>query len=163
MLALVEMFFSIAINVYSLQENGHATIVCLSKLTDFNVMHLHLYEPHFSYISKFRTFAKKYECIICSRILNLSKNLIRHVRECYVDTEGKYVVCGKYRTNKNIFELLEDIDINIPEEDHYNPYFSMYDYEALQVPVDNEILHGCKLHFTHVPATGLSVRTFPAM
>ena len=113
MLVLVEMFFNIAINVYSLQENDHATIVRLSKLTDFNVMHLHLYEQHFSYISKFRIFAKKYECIICGRILNLSKNLKRHGKECNVETEEIYVG-GKYRTNKNIFELLEDININIP-------------------------------------------------
>ena len=142
-LGFVETYFHVAINVYSLQESGHATMLRLSRLNNFNIMHLHLYEKHFSYINKFKSFAKKYNCTICSRILNRSCNLKAHANVCYIETQEIYVG-GKYNIKNNIFELLETIDINIPEEDRYDPFISVY---------YNEELHGRKIHFKHVPAT----------
>ena len=59
---------------------------------------------------------------------------------------------GKYRNKKPVFELLDDIDINVPEEDRYDKYFGCYDFKALQVPIEDELL-GRVLHFDHVPAT----------
>ena len=59
---------------------------------------------------------------------------------------------GKYRNKKNVFELLDDIDINIPEEDRYHNYFGSYDFEALQVPIEGELL-GRVFLFDRVPAT----------
>ena len=108
--------------MYSLQESGHVTILCLSRLNNFNIMHLYLYEQHFSYMNKFKSFAKKYNCTICGRILNRSCNLKAHADVCNIETQEIYVG-GKYNTKKNIFEVLEIIDINIPEEDRYDPFF----------------------------------------
>ena len=99
MLAIVEIYFNIAINVYCLQETGHATILRLSKITDPDLMHLHLYEQHFSYISKFKSFAKKYTCTICGRVLNQSCHVKRHAKVCNDETEEIYVG-GNYRTLK---------------------------------------------------------------
>ena len=67
MLANVEIYFNIAINVYSLQEDLTAKVIRLSKL-DHDVMHLNLHENHFSYIKRFNSYAKKYTCTICGRI-----------------------------------------------------------------------------------------------
>ena len=42
--------------------------------------------------------------------------------------------------------------IHVPECDRYDPYFVVYDFEALYVPIEEE-LQGRTLHFKHVPAT----------
>ena len=61
MLTSVELCFNIAINVYSLHDDHTAQVRRISNL-DTNVMHLNLYENHFSYIAKFKSYAKKYQC-----------------------------------------------------------------------------------------------------
>ena len=65
----IEIFFEVAVNVYSLNENGHAEIVYLSKLS-YSPMHLNLFKNHFSYIKKMKTFAKRFDCQMCDRIFN---------------------------------------------------------------------------------------------
>ena len=150
MLTSVELCFKIAVNVYSLQEDKTAQVSRISNL-DTNVMHLNLYENHFSYISKFKSYAKKYQCPNCSRILYKTCNLQRHVKKC--QTEIKEVFQGgKYRNKKTVFELLDTIGIDTPKDNRFDPYFVVYDFEALQVPID-ETLQGRTLHFKHVPAT----------
>ena len=57
MLSSIEIFFNVAINVYSLQEEKIAKTGRISNLdykTD-NVMHLNLYENHFSHIKKLKS------------------------------------------------------------------------------------------------------------
>ena len=68
-LADIEICFNIAINVYSLQEDKSAEVIRISNLDHKNVMHLNLYENHFSYIIKFKSFAKKYKCTNCGCLL----------------------------------------------------------------------------------------------
>ena len=82
MLAIVETCFNIAINVYALQEDKSAKVIRISNL-DYkqdNVMHLNLYENHFSYIKKgkFKSYAKKFQCQNCKRILSKACDLNRH-------------------------------------------------------------------------------------
>ena len=83
-----------AINVYSLQEDKMAKTVRISnrdyKVDD--VMHLNLYENHFSYIKKFKSHAKKIQYLNCTRILNQACHLQRHVKKC--QTEVKEVFKG---------------------------------------------------------------------
>ena len=96
MLTAIEDFFKTTINVYSLQENKVAEIVQISTKLFKKVMHLNLYENHFSCISNFTSFAKKYSCTICGRILAESCHLKRHMAEC--TTEVTEIYCGgKYR------------------------------------------------------------------
>ena len=59
---------------------------------------------------------------------------------------------GKYRNKKTVFEHLDTIDIHVPETDRFDPYFVVYDFEALQIPIEEELL-GRTLHFEHVHAT----------
>ena len=75
----VEVSMLVAINVYSLQEDKTAKIVRYSTLDD-NIMHLNLYENHFSYIKKFKSYAQKYTCSICGRILSKACNLKKHMK-----------------------------------------------------------------------------------
>ena len=153
MLSNIEFYFKIAINVYSLQEDKMAKTIRISNL-DFRqdvVMHLNFYENHFLYITKFKSYAKKCQCPNCTRILNQSCNLQRHVKNCQTEVEEVFKG-GKYRNRKTIFELLDTIDIHIPDDDCFDPYFVVYDFEALQVPIEEE-LQGRTLHFKHVPAT----------
>ena len=151
MLANVEIYFNIAINVYSLQEDKTANVIRLSKL-DHEVMHLNLYENHFSYIKRFKSFAKKYTCTICDRILNRACNLKAHAKLCSVESEEIYIG-GKYGNKKNMFEQLDSIGIDVAEDDRYDNYFTCYDFEALQVPLEGEELLGRQLHYEHVAAT----------
>ena len=56
MLPIIEDYFNMSINVYSLQENKTAKVIRISDRDDIQeqVMHLNLYENHFSYINKFK-------------------------------------------------------------------------------------------------------------
>ena len=62
-----------------------------------------------------------------------------------------YIGC-KYRNKKTIFEELEALEISIPEEFRYYPYFSSFDMEALQAPIKKE-MRGRLICFEHIPAT----------
>ena len=116
MLSTVETCFKVAINVYSLQEDKTAKSVRISNL-DYkqdDVVHLNLYEDHFSYIKKgkFKSYAKKFTCPSCTRILRQSCNLKSHVKKCRSEVEEVFKG-GKYRNKKTVFELLDTLDINI--------------------------------------------------
>ena len=47
---------------------------------------------------------------------------------------------GKYVISKTVFELLEELNINVPEEDRYDPYFSRLVFESFTVPKETEYL-----------------------
>ena len=110
-LPAIEVYFNIAINVYSLRDDGSADVLRLSKL-DYDIIHLNIYEKHFSFINDFRKYAKKYTCENCGRVLNQSCHLQRHVKECSTETEEVYIG-GKYRSKKNIFELLDQEGLEV--------------------------------------------------
>ena len=83
--------------------------------------------------------------------MNQACNLQRRIKKCKTEVEDVFLG-GKYCNKKTVFELLDTIDIHVPECDRYDPYFAVYDFETLQVPIEEE-LQGRTLHFKHVPAT----------
>ena len=99
MLEEVETEFNITINVYALQEDKSAKVVRLSDRNDEDVMHLNIYENHFSYITKFEAFAKKFQCPTCSRLIRKSCHLKRHIKRCQVEIKEIYIG-GKYRNKR---------------------------------------------------------------
>ena len=109
----IEVFFHVAINVYSLNQDESADVIYLSRLP-YDPMHINLYKNHFSYISNFKAYAKKFECHMCQRIFNRPENLKRHTETCCTDKEEVYIG-GKFRQDKTLFERLEQEGINIPE------------------------------------------------
>ena len=146
----IEIFFHVAINVYSLNQNGSADVIYLSRLP-YDPMHINLYKNHFSYISNFKAYAKKFECHICQIIFNKPGNMRRHAETCRTDKEEVYIG-GKFRRDKTLFERLEDEGIYIPEEHRFYPFVSVFDYESLQVRQD-QVIRGRAICFDHVPAT----------
>ena len=113
-LPAIEVFFHVSVNVYSLGEDGSADIIYLSKLP-YEPMHINLYRNHFSYITKFKTYAKRFQCQMCDRIFNEPCNLKKHVKTCCVEKEEIYVG-GKFRQNDSIFERFEKGGIDVPQE-----------------------------------------------
>ena len=149
-LPIIEMFFDVAINVYCLDEDGNADIIYLSRLS-FKPMHLNLYENHFMYINNFKTFAKRFQCQMCDRVFDQACHLTRHSETCCTEKEEIYLG-GKYRKDRTIFERLELEEFEIPDEDRYFPFFSCFDYEAIQKP-RHEKIKGREILFKHEPAT----------
>ena len=94
-LPAIEVLFHVSVNVYSLGEDGSADIIYLSKLP-YEPMHINIYRNHFSYITKFKTYAKRFQCQMCDRIFDRVDNLKYHVKTCCVEKEEIYVG-GKFR------------------------------------------------------------------
>ena len=130
-LPIVEECFNLGINVYDLDEKKMAKVVRLTGKAFENSCHLNLFENHFSYISKFKSYGKKFQCGDCKRFISRSTDLTRHKTTCKADEVQEKFVGGKYILSK--FELCEELNINIPEEDRYDPYFTTYDFEAFTV------------------------------
>ena len=74
-----------------------------------------MYDSHFSYITKFKSYAKKYQCPTCSRFIGNVQHLPQHIRRCKVDVEEVYVG-GKFKPRKTVFEDLDELDFEVPEE-----------------------------------------------
>ena len=146
----VEVKYCISINILSLNEDGSADIVYLSRL-NYKPLYINLCQNHFSYISNYKRYAKRYQCHGCNRIFNLSTNLHHHAKVCCTDVKEVYIG-GKFKTNDTIFERLDRLGIKIPEKDRYYEYVSAYDFEAIQIP-DMETVRGREMHYVHVPAT----------
>ena len=147
----VEKTFKVSINVYSLQEDKSAEVVRISEKEYEKVMHLNLYDSHFSYITKFKSYAKKYQCPSCSRFIGNSNHLARHIRRCQVEVEDVYVG-GKFKTKQTVFEALDELGIKVPEEHQYDRLFSVFDFEAMAFKTET-VEQGKTLLATHVPAT----------
>ena len=84
-------------------------------------------------------------------MVSQSTHLHLHIKKCQFEVEEVFKG-GKYRNKKTVFEHLNSIGIYVPEDDRYDPYFAVYDFEALQVPI-NEELRGRRLKYEHFPAT----------
>ena len=66
----------------------------------------------------------------------------------------KAFVGEKYVISKSVFEELEQLEIKVPEQDQYYPYFSTFDFEAFTIPAEREYL-GRQFHAAQAPATFL--------
>ena len=64
-LTKVEECFNLGINVNALDDKKVAKLIRLTGKELKNSCHLNLYENHFSYIKKFKSYAKKYQCSDC--------------------------------------------------------------------------------------------------
>ena len=69
-------------------------------------------------------------------------------------------VGGKYISTKTVFEELEELEIKVPEQDRYDPFFSTFDFEAFTIPGESEYL-GRQFHATQAPATLLVCSSVP--
>ena len=146
----VERIFQVSINVHSLQEDGHAEVVYLSRL-NYPVMNVNLYKQHYSFISKFDSYAKRFSCLICDSTSDRADNLKRHAKTCCNEQQNIYVG-GKYKKDLSLFQRLENAGYVVPEGDRFYPLISSFDMEAFQVK-RNEKLRGRDILYKHVPAS----------
>ena len=145
-----EKCFSINVNVYDLQEDGSAFSVYKSRCHHKDTMFLNLFEHHLSYISNIRAYASKYQCRTCERHFTRINDMQRHQRICKGLTEHRFPG-GFYTTPKTIFDKLEENGIHIPKQKRLFPWFIVYDFEAMLIPIQGE--GSDKLAWTakHVP------------
>ena len=148
----VEEFFDVGINVYSLVAKKVAKLIRQTEKETDKIVHLNLYGNHFSYITKFKSFADKMECTACGIFMKHTQHLARHKTRCKAGKVQEIFVGGKYMVAKTVFQLLEELGIDVPEEDRYDGFFSTFDFEAFAVPIETEYL-GRQFHAEHVPAT----------
>ena len=118
-------------------------------------MYLNVYQNHFSYITNFDQFAKKFQCDKCGKIFKRLWNMKRHNSTCYDRT--KYIFPGGfYKTKSTIFEKLESIGIYVPNDLRYYPYFLVWDMEAmLRKTVDDNQSNTQQLQWIskHIPVS----------
>ena len=53
---------------------------------------------------------------------------------------------------KTVFEELEELEIEVSEQDRYDPFFSTFYFETFTIPGESEYL-GRQFHATQAPAT----------
>ena len=89
---LLEICFKIAINVYSLNEDGSVDVIYLTTKTG-TPLYMNLYEKHFSYISKINSYSKNFRCSECDRIFDrpdpLKRHIFRPLKDDYFTTFSK--------------------------------------------------------------------------
>ena len=130
-----EMCFKVRTSVYSLHGDGACTLVYHTSNPDDvppdRTLYLNLWERHFSLITNFATYAKKFACRFCRRVFDQTGNLSRHEKAC--DTRVKFNFPGGiYTPSATIFdELQETVGIRVEPELQFYPWFAVYDFEAV--------------------------------
>ena len=145
-----EEVFAINVNIYSLDENDKATAIYKSAGLFEDTLYLDKYLNHVSYINNFKAYAKKFTCRKCKRFFDRSNNCNRHELTCDDSARLKYPG-GFYSSNKNVFEQLMDIGINVAESDRYHNDFCVYDFESMLVPQNQPAGSQTTILSNHVP------------
>ena len=116
-LPTVEECFNLGIYVFTIDDKKVAKVICLAEREN-NSCYLNIYENHFSYIKKFKSYAKKYQCMDCKRFISWTDALARHKKKfCQADEIKETFVGGKHILSKTVFELCEELGIDIPKQD----------------------------------------------
>ena len=130
----LETCFEININVFELSEDKTVTILYKTreffKSENSNTMSLNLFEDHFSYISKFSSYALKFRCTLCEKLFTSKWALGRHQSTCENATKLRFPG-GYFESPKTVFDKLSDISINVEPRLKNYPWFVTFDMEAM--------------------------------
>ena len=91
------------------------------------------YENHICWTADINKFLKKFRCYVCDQFFDRSFNLLRHMQNCSENTQHKYPT-GAYQLSETIFERLEDVNINVPQELRLFSHLIVFDFESITVP-----------------------------
>ena len=91
------------------------------------------YENHICWTADINKFLKKFRCYVCNQFFDRSFNLLRHMRNCSENTQHKYPT-GAYQLSETIFERLEDVNINVPQDLRLFSNLIVFDFESITVP-----------------------------
>ena len=152
-----ERLFKVDINVYTIhpaedEEGKPGSCELIRRALDVhkNPMNLNLYGDHVGYITDLKLYSNSYMCPSCSKMWKSAWLLKRHLQTC--KQRVKYIFKGGvYSLPQTIFQRLEHVNISVPEQIRYYPFFITYDAEAFlskDVPESN-----CTIHWQnkHVP------------
>ncbi len=114
----VEYCFKINISVYNKSEKGVCSILRQSLGRYGDNLNLREYMGHLSYIKNFSNYAKKFECNRCDKAFRRKQDFKRHFQACPNAVKHNYPG-GYFALNRNIFEVLEEIDILVPKNERF--------------------------------------------
>ena len=147
-----EQCFKVNVNVFELEENGNAYPIVKSAERFQNTMYVNHFENHLSYIQNFQTYARKFQCNLCSRLFDTHFHLKQHGNRC--EEKTKFVFPGGfYEQPKTIFEKLDNIGIKVPNEDRYYPWFAVFDCESVLKKLENDKTEKVEWTHEHVPVS----------
>ena len=95
------------------------------------------YENHICWTADINKFLKRFRCYICDQYFDRSFNLLRHMQNCSDNIHHKYPT-GAYQLSETIFDRLDDIQINVPQELRLFSHLIVFDFESITVP-DNTL------------------------
>lgn len=132
----IEEKFKINIVIYKLKSDYSAKFIRRGKNNYENVMYLNLYDKgsikHFSYIKNINGFCKRFICKICKKIYTSEKYINQHQKRDNCELKQKKIYPGGYYDyGKNVFELMDEINIHVEEKLRYYPFFITFDIETL--------------------------------
>ena len=129
--------FNVKIMIYSLNPNGIVKMVYNSLSSFSDKMYLNLRENHMSYITNFKSFAKKFQCEKCEKLFKREWSLKRH-SNCFHRTNDSFPG-GFHKTPATIFEKIRSLNIHVDENICYFRKFVVWDMEAILIK--NTIKH----------------------
>ena len=146
----IEKCFNVKSLIYNLNSNGTLSHVYKTMSQSSSKMYLNVYSNHYSYITNFQKFAKKFQCKKCSKIFKKIWHLKRHNAICYKRT--KYIFPGgSHKTKPTIFDKLESVGINISRNQKYFPYYIVWDMEAMLQKIQPSTQDKLKWLTKHIP------------
>ena len=140
----LEQTFGIGIRVYETEYRNGKKIASLVRAENPNLtalrMVLHLSHTdgegyHFSYVYDLKKYASFYKCNKCGQLWSAAWPCARHEFTCDTITREVYPV-GHFKPKSTVFDKLQDVGIEIPQEKRYFKHFITYDFEAFMKKSD---------------------------
>ena len=129
------------IQVYTIfiadQSEIYAELTRRSCLKRAQTTSLLKYDKHICWTADINKFLKRFRCYICDQYFDRSFNLLRHMQNCSEKTHHNYPT-GAYQLSETIFDRLDDIKINVPQELRLFSHLIVFDFESITVP-DNTL------------------------
>ena len=123
-LTSLEECFNVKLKIYSFNQNGAVNVIFDSMSLKSDIVYMNVYQNHLSYITNFNQFLKKFECAKCSKLFKREWNLKRHSKNCFERTNLVFPG-GFHNTNHIIFDKIQSLNIDIPGDDRYFPYYAV--------------------------------------
>lgn len=144
----VERCFQTSITVMKLHPDNTSTTEYISTESYHDSVYLHVHEDHVSLITDIELFAKRHRCSTCDRLFRRSYHLKRHSLICKYRTKYTFPG-GYYHQEKCIFERLDEVGIHVKKSIRNDPYFAVFDLEALLMDVEDSMSNSCKSKYIH--------------
>ena len=94
-----------------------------------DTLNLYLYKTHFSYIHNINIYTHSFKCTICGKLWHRSSLLTRHEKTCEINIKRIFPV-GVFHVAQTIFQKMQELGINVPEELCFYPFRATFDFEC---------------------------------